>query len=158
MPSGHHGGRPERLSDEAEPAVNLAESADVGATAGGCLLIVGYEGTADKMAACRDAAAGQAILTADGTITHHHGIGTDHRQCYSCEIGAVGVAVLRGVKAVLDPQGICNPGHLAPVARVRTVLLHQPQDHELRLPYQGGRVLEGDGHDPPACGVSRGWR
>ena len=46
------------------------------------------------------------------TITHHHAVGTDHQPWLSDEIGAVGVRILRAVKAELDPAGILNPGVL----------------------------------------------
>ncbi|MFI6102380.1 FAD-binding oxidoreductase [Lentzea sp. NPDC051213] len=47
-----------------------------------------------------------------GTITHHHAVGRDHQPWLEKEIGAVGVGVLRAVKAQLDPTGILNPGKL----------------------------------------------
>jgi alkyldihydroxyacetonephosphate synthase len=59
-------------------------------------------------------AAGDAILAAGGTISHHHGIGTDHRDWYTREIGPLGVEILQAVKARLDPAGILNPGILLP--------------------------------------------
>lgn len=59
-------------------------------------------------------AAGQAILRAGGTISHHHGVGRDHRQAYAMEIGELGVQILRGIKDRLDPEGILNPGVLIP--------------------------------------------
>ncbi len=59
-------------------------------------------------------AASQAILAAGGTITHHHGVGADHRPWYGHELGAVGALALRGLKDALDPTGICNPGILLP--------------------------------------------
>ncbi|MEU8395750.1 FAD-binding oxidoreductase [Nonomuraea sp. NPDC048892] len=55
-----------------------------------------------------------AIVEAGGTITHHHGVGRDHRDAYGAEIGPLGSAVLRAVKAELDPAGILNPGVLIP--------------------------------------------
>jgi alkyldihydroxyacetonephosphate synthase len=58
------------------------------------------------------AAAGEAILAAGGSITHHHGVGADHRDLYPREVGALGVEVLRAVKRTLDPAGILNPGVL----------------------------------------------
>ncbi|HTU97120.1 MAG TPA: FAD-binding oxidoreductase [Solirubrobacteraceae bacterium] len=58
------------------------------------------------------AAAGEAILAAGGSITHHHGVGADHRALYPREVGALGVEVLRAVKRTLDPAGILNPGIL----------------------------------------------
>ncbi|TDD82080.1 FAD-binding oxidoreductase, partial [Actinomadura darangshiensis] len=63
-------------------------------------------------------AANDAILGAGGTISHHHGVGTDHRDWYAREIGPLGAAVLRAVKDRLDPAGILNPGVL--VAPERT--------------------------------------
>ncbi|MFI6932003.1 FAD-binding oxidoreductase [Streptomyces sp. NPDC050287] len=59
-------------------------------------------------------AAGDAILAAGGTISHHHGVGTDHRDWYAEEAGALGVAALRAVKRRLDPAGLLNPAVLLP--------------------------------------------
>jgi len=56
--------------------------------------------------------AADAIMAAGGSITHHHGVGTDHRPWYELETGALGVRALRAVKAELDPSGILNPGVL----------------------------------------------
>lgn len=55
-----------------------------------------------------------AIGEAGGTISHHHGVGRDHRDAYAAEIGPLGVEILRGVKERLDPDGIMNPGTLIP--------------------------------------------
>ncbi|MGP3956536.1 FAD-binding oxidoreductase [Nonomuraea sp. 3N208] len=60
------------------------------------------------------AAVSAAIVEAGGTITHHHGVGRDHRDAYAAEIGPVGVAILEAVKSRLDPAGILNPGVLIP--------------------------------------------
>lgn len=60
------------------------------------------------------AAASDAIIAAGGTITHHHAVGTDHRPWLTAEIGPVGVAMLRGVKAAVDPTLVLNPGVLIP--------------------------------------------
>ncbi|MEU5753901.1 FAD-binding oxidoreductase [Streptomyces sp. NPDC047829] len=59
-------------------------------------------------------AANEAILAAGGTITHHHGVGTDHRDWYVREAGALGVEALRAVKRTLDPAGVLSPGVLLP--------------------------------------------
>ena len=59
-------------------------------------------------------AAGDAIVTQGGTITHHHAVGLDHRAWMAAEVGALGLDVLRSVKATLDPVGILNPGKLLP--------------------------------------------
>jgi alkyldihydroxyacetonephosphate synthase len=53
-----------RLSDEAETAINLARPDQIGHTEPGCLMIVGYEGTAERVAATH--AAVTAVLTSLG--------------------------------------------------------------------------------------------
>ncbi|MFJ5775324.1 FAD-binding oxidoreductase [Streptomyces sp. NPDC093094] len=60
-------------------------------------------------------AANDAVLAAGGTISHHHGVGTDHRDWYAREIGPLGVRVLQAVKAEVDPAGVLSPGVLIPV-------------------------------------------
>ncbi len=60
------------------------------------------------------AGASEAIGLAGGTISHHHGVGRDHRAAYAAEIGPVGVGVMRAIKKSLDPMGILNPGVLVP--------------------------------------------
>ena len=68
---------------------------------------------AAQWARAKDAAS-HAIGAAGGTITHHHAVGRDHRPYLASEIGDLGVAVLRAVKATVDPRGIMNPGTLVP--------------------------------------------
>lgn len=63
---------------------------------------------AAKRAAC------EAIVARHGTITHHHGVGTDHAPYLEAEVGPLGVGALRAVKAELDPGGVMNPGKLLP--------------------------------------------
>ncbi|MGZ4592292.1 MAG: FAD-binding oxidoreductase [Actinomycetes bacterium] len=60
------------------------------------------------------AAASDAIVAAGATITHHHGVGRDHKPWLAKEIGPVGVEILRAVKGRLDPAGVLNPGVLIP--------------------------------------------
>jgi alkyldihydroxyacetonephosphate synthase len=57
-------------------------------------------------------AANEAILDAGGSITHHHGVGADHREPYAREVGPLAIEMLRAVKRTLDPAGILNPGIL----------------------------------------------
>jgi alkyldihydroxyacetonephosphate synthase len=57
-------------------------------------------------------AASDAILAAGGTITHHHGVGTDNKRHYAQELGPLALEVVKAVKATLDPRGILNPGIL----------------------------------------------
>jgi alkyldihydroxyacetonephosphate synthase len=57
-------------------------------------------------------AAGRAILDAGGTITHHHGVGRDHRPWYDAQRPDAFAATLRAAKHALDPAGLLNPGVL----------------------------------------------
>jgi alkyldihydroxyacetonephosphate synthase len=61
-----------------------------------------------KQAAC------EAIVSAGGTITHHHAVGRDHAPYMRAEVGELGLDVLRGAKQRLDPAGVMNPGKLLP--------------------------------------------
>jgi alkyldihydroxyacetonephosphate synthase len=58
------------------------------------------------------AAAGDAIIAAGGSISHHHGVGRDHLRWYEQEVGELGIRALTAVKQQLDPAGILNPGIL----------------------------------------------
>jgi alkyldihydroxyacetonephosphate synthase len=58
-------------------------------------------------------AATAALVAAGGTVTHHHGVGTMHRDHAAADLGGeVGRRILLAVKAALDPSGVCNPGKL----------------------------------------------
>lgn len=57
-------------------------------------------------------AASNVIVTNGGTISHHHGIGTDHAPWMEAEKGPIGLSLLAAVKNDLDPKGILNPGKL----------------------------------------------
>jgi alkyldihydroxyacetonephosphate synthase len=57
-------------------------------------------------------AASDAVLAAGGTITHHHGVGRDHRPWYDRQRPGPFAAALRAAKAAVDPAGILNPGVL----------------------------------------------
>lgn len=59
-------------------------------------------------------AASDAILANGGTISHHHGVGTDHAPWLAEEKGKTGMDLLRAVKSELDPAGIMNPGKVIP--------------------------------------------
>jgi alkyldihydroxyacetonephosphate synthase len=63
---------------------------------------------------CIKRAATDAIVDAGGTLSHHHGVGTDHAPWLEQEHGALGLSALRALKAAFDPNGIMNPGKLAP--------------------------------------------
>jgi alkyldihydroxyacetonephosphate synthase len=59
-------------------------------------------------------AANDAIVAAGGTVTHHHAVGTAHRDHVGTELSDVGLEALRAVKERLDPTAILNPGKLLP--------------------------------------------
>jgi alkyldihydroxyacetonephosphate synthase len=59
-------------------------------------------------------AASMAIVSNGGTITHHHGVGSEHSRWMPAEVGEQGLSALTAVKASLDPKGIMNPGKLLP--------------------------------------------
>jgi alkyldihydroxyacetonephosphate synthase len=56
------------------------------------------------------AAAGDALIAAGGTITHHHAVGRDHRPWYDRQRPDLFAAALRAAKQALDPAATLNPG------------------------------------------------
>ena len=54
----------------------------------------------------------KAIVSAGGALSHHHGIGSDHRPWMAEYLGPTGVRALAALKQTFDPQGIMNPGKL----------------------------------------------
>jgi alkyldihydroxyacetonephosphate synthase len=69
---------------------------------------------ASALAAWREIklAANAAVVGHGGTVTHHHAVGRDHRSGYETEVPALFRQMLAGAKAVVDPEGILNPGVL----------------------------------------------
>ena len=57
-------------------------------------------------------AATDAIVSAGGTLSHHHGVGSDHAAWLARENGPLGMQSLGALKSTLDPDGIMNPGKL----------------------------------------------
>jgi alkyldihydroxyacetonephosphate synthase len=57
-------------------------------------------------------AASDAIAQSGGTISHHHGVGTDHVPWLAEEKGEIGMSLLEATKRAMDPAGILNPGKL----------------------------------------------
>ncbi|MBF5044772.1 FAD-binding oxidoreductase [Aggregicoccus sp. 17bor-14] len=58
------------------------------------------------------AAASQAMVAHGATISHQHGVGTDHKPYLEAEKGALGVQSIRNVLRTFDPDGLLNPGKL----------------------------------------------
>jgi alkyldihydroxyacetonephosphate synthase len=57
-------------------------------------------------------AASLTIQKHGGTITHQHGIGTDHAPFLPVEKGSLGMDAIRAVYKSFDPDGMMNPGKL----------------------------------------------
>jgi alkyldihydroxyacetonephosphate synthase len=106
------------LAGQGTPPVVLCHISHVYAAGASLYFTVACAQAGDPVAQWQAAkrAAADAILDAGGSITHHHGIGTDHRDWYEREVGELGVRALRALKAELDPAGILNPGVLIPPA------------------------------------------
>lgn len=58
------------------------------------------------------AAASETIVAHGGTISHQHGVGTDHAGYLRAEKGDLGIAAIGGAIQQLDPDGIMNLGKL----------------------------------------------
>jgi alkyldihydroxyacetonephosphate synthase len=58
------------------------------------------------------AAVSEAVISAAGTITHHHAVGRDHRPWYDRQRPDAFADALRAAKRALDPAAILNPGVL----------------------------------------------
>ena len=59
-------------------------------------------------------AASQTIAAFGGTISHQHGVGTDHKKYVAAEKGALGIQTLQKMFNHLDPEHHMNPGKLLP--------------------------------------------
>lgn len=104
------------LAAEGTPPLVLCHVSHVYETGASLYFTVVCAQTDDPIGQWRTAkkAASTAIEAAGGTITHHHGVGTDHRTAYEREVGPLAIEALQAVKQVLDPAGILNPGILLP--------------------------------------------
>ncbi|MCA9934650.1 MAG: FAD-binding oxidoreductase [Ardenticatenaceae bacterium] len=58
------------------------------------------------------AAASEAIVANHGTISHQHGVGTDHAPYLPAEKGTLGMAALCNAIHTFDPAGMMNAGKL----------------------------------------------
>jgi alkyldihydroxyacetonephosphate synthase len=58
------------------------------------------------------AAVSEILISAGGTITHHHAVGRDHRPWYDRQRPEPFATGLRAAKQALDPAGVLNPGVL----------------------------------------------
>jgi alkyldihydroxyacetonephosphate synthase len=74
-----------------------------------------YEDTLDRWTKLKTAGA-QAIVASGGTISHQHGVGSDHRAYLPAEKGPLGIAAIRSLCQLFDPKMQMNPGKLLPDA------------------------------------------
>jgi alkyldihydroxyacetonephosphate synthase len=58
------------------------------------------------------AAVSEAIVANGGTISHQHGVGTDHAPYLEAEKGPLGIGAMRALFLHFDPDGRMNPGKL----------------------------------------------
>lgn len=59
----------------------------------------------------------QAFIDHGGTLSHHHGVGTDHAPWMEQDISEAGVELMTGLLQSADPGGNLNPGTLIPAHR-----------------------------------------
>jgi alkyldihydroxyacetonephosphate synthase len=104
------------LAESGTPALVLCHISHVYPTGASLYftVVAGQRGNPIEQWRKAKAAASDAMMRTGATITHHHAVGADHRPWMRTEVGDLGVAVLRAVKATLDPAGILNPGKLIP--------------------------------------------
>jgi alkyldihydroxyacetonephosphate synthase len=81
---------------------------------GACLYITFAGFPKDPLRYYKDswAAAMEATLKNNGSISHHHGIGFWRKEFMQQELGPHGLELLRRIKLALDPNGILNRGKL----------------------------------------------
>jgi alkyldihydroxyacetonephosphate synthase len=104
------------LAESGTPALVLCHISHVYPTGASLYftVVAGQRGNPIEQWRKAKTAASDAMMRTGATITHHHAVGADHRPWMRDEVGDLGVAVLRAVKATLDPTGILNPGKLIP--------------------------------------------
>ena len=59
----------------------------------------------------------QAFIDAGGTLSHHHGVGTDHAPWMEQDLSPAGVDLMVGLLKSADPKRNLNPGTLIPEHR-----------------------------------------
>ena len=104
----------ESLTAQGTPAVVLCHISHVYETGASLYFTVLCAQSHDPLLQWAQAkqAVNAAIRAEGATITHHHGVGTDHRATYHEEIGPLALAMIRAAKQAVDPSGILNPGVL----------------------------------------------
>jgi alkyldihydroxyacetonephosphate synthase len=57
-------------------------------------------------------AASDAIVEVGGSISHHHGVGADHKVWYQKQIDKTSLQGLKSLKKIWDSKNVLNPGKL----------------------------------------------
>ncbi|MDP9642390.1 alkyldihydroxyacetonephosphate synthase [Actinopolyspora lacussalsi] len=111
-----HGALTEALGEQGTPPLVMCHVSHIYPTGASLYFTVACARAADPVAQWQHAkrAAGDAITSVGATITHHHAVGSDHRDWMVEEVGELGLDVLRAVKETVDPEGVLNPGKLLP--------------------------------------------
>ena len=102
------------LGDSSYVMAHISHSYDVGASLYFTVLAGGWNDPDMAATAWRRVKSTlmDVIHESGAAVSHHHGVGRDHRDWLAGQIGDVGIGVLRSVKAYLDPAGVMNPGAL----------------------------------------------
>ncbi|MGB3633737.1 MAG: FAD-binding oxidoreductase [Rubrobacteraceae bacterium] len=82
-------------------------------------LAVDPEATLERWQTLKSAAL-ETIVEHGATLSHQHGVGTDHLPYMEKEKSAPGLSMLEALRKNVDPEGMLNPGKLlpdAPIAR-----------------------------------------
>ena len=74
-----------------------------------------HEATLERWVKLKTAGAKKTV-ECGGTISHQHGVGSDHRMYLEAEKGRLGIAAIQSVCSMFDPEGQMNPGKLLPDA------------------------------------------
>ncbi|HXN73424.1 MAG TPA: FAD-binding oxidoreductase [Candidatus Acidoferrales bacterium] len=61
-------------------------------------------------------AAQQSFMDHGATLSHHHGVGTEHLPWLAADISPLGIKAVAAIKQGLDPGNIMNSGRLKPAA------------------------------------------
>jgi alkyldihydroxyacetonephosphate synthase len=102
------------LGERSYVMAHISHSYDTGASLYFTVLAGGWSDPLESASRWRAAKVDitQAIVSGGGAVSHHHGVGRDHRAWLPEQVGTIGMDVLRSVKTALDPHGIMNPGAL----------------------------------------------
>ncbi|MFD1859204.1 FAD-binding oxidoreductase [Aeromicrobium camelliae] len=104
------------LAEQGTPGIAMCHISHVYETGASLYFTVAAQQAEDPLSqwATAKRAANAAIGRLGAAPSHHHGVGVDHRELYTEQLGPVATEALQSLKASLDPVGILNPGVLLP--------------------------------------------